>query len=118
MRVATQILRVNLFVAGARHRTGESARILRQAGLMIACAATSLAVPPPHFETDIQPLLQSKCAACHSAKVRQGGLSIESREDLIKGGKTGGAVVPGKPMESVLLSMVSSGRMPMGGTRL
>ncbi len=63
-------------------------------------------------------ILRTKCVACHSAKARSGGLSVESRDDLLRGGKSGAALIPGKPMESVLLSMVSTGKMPMGGARL
>jgi len=63
-------------------------------------------------------ILRAKCVSCHSAKARSGGLSVESREDLLRGGKSGSAVIPGKPTDSLLLSMVTTGKMPMGGAKL
>src|SRR5215475_15254824 len=73
---------------------------------------------PPRFESEVEPLIRSKCLACHGTKTRQAGLSLESRDDLLKGGKSGPAIVPGKSTESLLLGMVASGKMPMGGPRL
>src|SRR5262245_8154833 len=73
---------------------------------------------PLHFESHILPLFKTKCLACHSSGVRQGGLSLETRDDVLRGGKTGAAVVPGRPAESILLTLVSSGKMPMGGAKL
>ncbi len=70
------------------------------------------------FERQVQPLLTARCASCHSAKVRQGGLSVESRDDLLAGGKTGAAIVPGNASDSLLLSVVMSGKMPKGGKPL
>ncbi|WP_051669964.1 PSD1 and planctomycete cytochrome C domain-containing protein [Bryobacter aggregatus] len=72
----------------------------------------------PRFETDVLPILQSKCLACHNAKMKQAELSLETRDDLLTGGKTGAAVVPGKAVDSLLLAMVGSGKMPMGGKPL
>jgi mono/diheme cytochrome c family protein len=87
--------------------------------LLLGCGL-ALASPaaPPRFESDIAPLLKARCGACHSAAARQGGLSIESRDDLVKGGKTGAAVIPGNGVDGLLLAMISSGRMPMGGNKL
>ena len=73
---------------------------------------------PLHFESHILPLLKTRCLACHSAGTRQGGLSLETRDDVLRGGKTGAAVVPGRPAESILLTLVNSGKMPMGGAKL
>src|SRR5712692_5582177 len=86
------------------------------AGLLaFPCHAAEKRVEP-RFESDILPVLREACLACHSAKAKQGGLSLETRHDIFKGGKSGPAVVPGKPLESVLLTMISSGKMPMGGS--
>jgi len=63
-------------------------------------------------------IFRARCAGCHSAGVRSGGLSLESREDILRGGKSGAAIVPGKPVDSLLMSMVSGGRMPAGGAKL
>ena len=43
------------------------------------------------FETKIRPVLMTKCAKCHSstAEKLKGGLLVDSREGLRKGGDTG-----------------------------
>ena len=57
------------------------------------------------FETKIRPVLIASCYECHAsdAKIIQGGLRLDSRAGLLKGGDTGTAIVPGKPEESLLL---------------
>ncbi len=55
------------------------------------------------FEREIRPLLAAECYGCHGEKVRQGGLRLDSREALLKGGGRGPAVVPGDPAGSLLL---------------
>lgn len=59
------------------------------------------------FESKIRPVLIKECYSCHSAeagakKVR-GGLLLDTRDGIRKGGDTGPAVVPGDPKKSLLL---------------
>src|SRR2546423_12555998 len=58
------------------------------------------------FETRIRPLLSDACGKCHGAEKQRGGLRLDSRAALLKGGETGPAVLPGKPDESLLLKAV------------
>jgi hypothetical protein len=60
------------------------------------------------FEKKVRPVLAEHCYKCHShqAKKQRGGLYLDSRDGLRKGGDTGPAVVPGKPADSVLLKAV------------
>ncbi len=57
------------------------------------------------FEKRIRPVLVQHCYECHSASADEvkGGLRLDSREGIRKGGETGPAVVPGKRDESLLL---------------
>jgi len=48
-------------------------------------------------------ILQRECVSCHSESKQKGGLLIESRESLLKGGDTDAAIVPGKASESYLV---------------
>lgn len=59
------------------------------------------------FENRIRPVLAEHCHECHSAgtKVR-GGLALDSRADLLKGGDSGPAIVPGQPDDSLLIAAV------------
>ena len=70
------------------------------------------------FETNIRPLFARQCQACHSTSAAMSGLRIDSRENLVKGGTRGPAVVPGKPSESLLMNAVmqsGSLKMPPSG---
>jgi len=58
------------------------------------------------FEARIRPLLAEKCFVCHTQSLL-GGLRIDSRQTLLKGGNSGPAVVPGSPEQSLLIQAVS-----------
>ena len=60
------------------------------------------------FTEKVRPVLKENCYSCHShaAKKSRGGLMLDARESLLKGGDTGPAIVPGKPDESLLLKVV------------
>ncbi|RMF41928.1 MAG: DUF1549 domain-containing protein [Planctomycetota bacterium] len=57
------------------------------------------------FETKIRPVLVEHCYDCHSSEVDEpgGGLLLDSREGLLRGGASGPAIVPGRPKSSLLL---------------
>lgn len=79
--------------------------------LTISLAATVAQAAPSaegleFFEKKIRPVLVSECYECHNLKKDKGGLSVDSREGLLKGGDTGLAVVPGKPEESLLIASI------------
>lgn len=57
------------------------------------------------FEAKIRPVLATHCFECHGHKVK-GGLKLDSRAAILKGGDSGPAIVPGKPKESLLLTAV------------
>src|SRR6476661_4222638 len=59
-----------------------------------------------HFERRVRPLLIERCQKCHAGTMHKGGLRLDSREAVLKGGETGPAVVPGKPDESLLMHAV------------
>jgi len=60
------------------------------------------------FEKKIRPVLVEHCYECHSAEAKKikGGLRLDAREHVLKGGETGAAIVPGKPDESALIAAV------------
>ena len=80
-------------------------------GLAFFLFLSELAAQPPNagdefFEKEVRPLLAEKCAGCHGGTQPKGGLKLTSRADLLRGGDSGPAVVPGKPDESLLLKAV------------
>ncbi|MCH9654103.1 MAG: PSD1 and planctomycete cytochrome C domain-containing protein [Planctomycetes bacterium] len=60
------------------------------------------------FEKSIRPLLAEHCYQCHSGQSKrlEGGLRMDSRALLLKGGDTGPAADLKKPAESLLLEAV------------
>ncbi len=73
--------------------------------LLAAALPLAAADDAEFFEFKIRPLLATNCHACHTEGAL-GGLRLDSRESLLKGGKSGLAVVSGKPDESLLMQAV------------
>ena len=79
------------------------------------------------FESKIRPVLIENCYKCHSAAAQatgklKGGLLLDDRENIRRGGESGPAVVPGNEKKSLLLSalrhedfeMPPKGKLPAG----
>ena len=63
------------------------------------------------FESKIRPIFVEKCYDCHSVKAAEqsklkGGLYIDVREGLLRGGDSGPAVIPGQPEKSLLMQVI------------
>src|SRR5256885_318380 len=58
------------------------------------------------FEAKIRPVLVAECYECHSAQKTKGGLRVDFRDGLRKGGDNGLAVVPGDLAKSLLLTAI------------
>ena len=95
----------------------------------VAMSMTAQAAEPPtaaqleFFESRIRPVLVEQCYECHnSAKKAEGGLAVDQRAALLKGGDGGKVIVPGKPAESRLLAIlrheVDGIKMPQGQAKL
>lgn len=61
---------------------------------------------------DVLPILLLRCTVCHGANVQQAGLDLRSKSGLLKGGKSGPAIVLGKPEESLLIKRIHAQEMP------
>ncbi|MBL8221398.1 MAG: DUF1549 domain-containing protein, partial [Bryobacterales bacterium] len=59
-------------------------------------------LPEDFFENRVRPVLAEHCYPCHT-EAKTGGLRVDSRQALIAGGKSGPALVPGNPSQSLLL---------------
>jgi len=60
------------------------------------------------FENKIRPVLVERCYQCHSTEAGKdrGGLLLDTRDALRKGGDTGAAIVPGDAGKSLLIAAV------------
>ncbi len=83
--------------------------------LGLACLQTAAGAAAPDaqalalFESKIRPVLVKECYQCHSAEAARnrklrGGLQLDTRQGMRKGGDSGPAVVPGDPKKSLLLA--------------
>jgi len=75
----------------------------------------------PSFDSQVAPILQKNCLACHSSASKMGGLVMESYDGLMKGGAHGPAIIPGKADQSRMILMLEGRvqpRMPFGADPL
>jgi len=93
-----------------------------KAGLVLASATTSAviiaaedlrpdkgkleAAQEEFFEARVRPVLADNCLECHGAEKHKGGLRLDVRDAMLKGGDTGPVVVPGKPDLSPLIAAI------------
>ena len=72
------------------------------------------------FEQRVRPVLTESCFGCHN-DTAMGGLRLDSKEGLLKGGKSGPAIVAGDPDKSPLVTAIRQTgaiKMPLGKDRL
>ncbi len=83
------------------------------------CGGLAPPAADEEFEIQVRPVLVQTCVPCHGGKKTSGGLKLSTREDLIRGGDSGPAVVPGRPDESLLVRAIGHGddslQMPPDG---
>ena len=60
----------------------------------------------------LAPILHVRCLICHGRRTQEAGLDLRTRASILKGGKSGPAMVPGKPEESLLLQRIQAEEMP------
>ena len=58
------------------------------------------------YTTKVQPILQANCYRCHGGINHRGGLSLDTRAGMMKGGHDGTVVVPGHPEQSLLIKLI------------
>ncbi len=100
-------------------------------GAVVGLATSALGAPAKldpdqlqFFEKKIRPVLAEHCYSCHSAKAEKlkGGLYVDTKEGLLKGGTSGAVIAPGKPEKSLLVKDMKSTNpddmMPPKGDRL
>ena len=74
-------------------------------------------VTPPKGEvityvSKIRSIINNKCVVCHGDPSKKGGLDMKTFANMIKGGKGGVGIVPGKPDESRIWKSIEDGEMP------
>ena len=77
-----------------------------------AAAAKTAAVRPKDFAAlpafaVVEPVFQKDCLTCHGPQKTKGGLRLDSMAAILKGGKSGPVISPGKPGDSELFVRVT-----------
>ncbi|RMG41593.1 MAG: DUF1549 domain-containing protein [Planctomycetota bacterium] len=118
--------------AGAERPRGVGLRLPSVAilALTVATAYSAVGAAPPSasediefFESRIRPVLVDHCYSCHnSIDTAEGGLALDHRKAVLKGGRRGPVVVPGHPEKSRLVAVVKHEidglEMPQDGGKL
>ena len=90
--------------------------------LICSFLTTNLVAAEVDFAHDIVPILKRHCAECHTGDKKKGGLSMNTRGDLMAGSENGNVVNEGKADESLLLKLIQStdkdDQMPPKGDRV
>lgn len=77
-------------------------------GLSLVASAHGLEVQEPvSFMKQIAPILKENCFACHNAQQFKGKLDMTTFASLTKGGERGEAIVPQKPEQSLLYTLIT-----------
>src|SRR5690349_7946994 len=59
------------------------------------------------FTRDIEPILKTRCHACHGAQLQMNGLRLDSRDKALAGGYSGVVIQPGASSQSRLIQMLT-----------
>ncbi|HVE39686.1 MAG TPA: PSD1 and planctomycete cytochrome C domain-containing protein [Planctomycetota bacterium] len=91
-----------IFVAIATVALGTASQAQQQAAPPLSSEQVEF------FEKKIRPIFVERCYKCHSASAgkAKGGLFLDSREGVLKGGDSGPAIVPGDPEKSILIRAI------------
>ena len=80
--------------------------------MVVIAARCQAADAPPQFDRDIAPLLKRHCVKCHGPAKQEAKFNVSSATGLIRGGKTGAALVPHDIDASLLWQRIASDEMP------
>jgi mono/diheme cytochrome c family protein len=77
-----------------------------------AVAPTDNKTPDAVSQHGVIPILLRRCTVCHGAQRQEAGLDLRTKASMMRGGKSGPAIVPGKPHDSLIVKKLRAGEMP------
>jgi hypothetical protein len=92
--------------------TDAEAELIRRWIAEGAKLADSSRVPVAITQHQIIPLMRLRCTACHGGRRREAELDLRTKASMLRGGKSGPAVVAGKPDESLIIRRIKAEEMP------
>ena len=75
-------------------------------GFLLSGGSLVGAATPPDFESEVLPVLKSRCFACHGPLRQRGDLRLDSLPAMLIGGGRGAAIVPGDAEASLLVAAI------------
>lgn len=70
------------------------------------------------FVNDIMPIIQSRCVNCHGGDRIEEGLLMTTYANIMAGSENGPVIVPGDPVNSLLVELITNQKMPKRGPKL
>ncbi|MFO0928186.1 MAG: c-type cytochrome domain-containing protein [Gemmataceae bacterium] len=102
MRTLSLALLLGLVVTFTPAQEGDAPRKKREEPIKIITLDRK---SPVAYEKDIEPIFVNKCNFCHSGNLKEGKFDLSSYETMMRGGKRGPAIIPGKGAESLLYKL-------------
>ena len=91
-------------------------------GFPVAAQIPPASTSQVEFETQIRPLFEQRCQACHGEALAQNGFRLDRRDAALEGGHSGPSIVPGDSANSRLVHLLAGFqvkvRMPPAGEPL
>ncbi len=72
----------------------------------VAAAQDPDPATPAFYTQKVKPIFDANCARCHGGMNHRGGLSLDTRAAMLKGGHDGSVLVPGHPEQSLLVKLI------------
>lgn len=69
-------------------------------------AAQNSDATPEFYTTQVQPIFRANCYRCHGGFNHRGGLNIQTRAGMLKGGHDGTVLIPGDPANSLIVRLI------------
>lgn len=69
-------------------------------------AAQDEAATPEFYTMQVEPIFKANCYRCHGGFNHRGGLNIQTRAGMLKGGHDGSVLVPGDPANSLIVRLM------------
>ena len=87
--------------------------------VILGAALLCLVIPAvaqrdPLFKTEILPVLEKNCVACHGPQQKMARLDLSSFTGMMEGSSSGPVIAPGKPERSLMWKLIENGQDAAG----
>jgi hypothetical protein len=89
-------------------RAWRPSNLLRSFGILLGLMASFTACAAADYVADVQPMLRARCYACHGALKQQAKLRLDTVAAMLRGGKSGPAILAGNAASSLLMRRIQT----------